>query len=249
MANRFDDIVDAITESGEFGVAFDIPGTDGENSERPLATQNSDSTSAPTEFLAWGQLQDEILTSFLLDEEEWQGENLESLAKRLRSSVEEFKYIVDHSNPIEWEARRLKKLLEAESIRNKGFRWDQVEDLVLQKIHTLVEKGQVKKLGELLAIAQTANRASRRVGGPEGGTGMAPNLVQVNVLNHGGTQTATGLPGPGSLGVMRLSLSDRTVKQLSKGKVIDHDSPPLSERIEMLGPKDVPILGKTADEH
>lgn len=242
MTNVFSDVVDVIEESGEFKVFFDS--ARGEEGPETALTSDSQTVSQGS-WIPWGQLQDEIMTAFLLDEEKWEGgENLEGLAKRLRSSIEEFKAIQEQTDPQIWENKRLLKLLEAESIRNKSFRWDQVENLALAKLHTMVERNQVKKLGELLAIAQTANRATRR---NEGGAPMAPNLTQVNVVipGAGGAQT---LPGPGNLGVMRLNLSDRTVKQLSKGKVIDHDSAPLSERIEMLGPNDVPNLSKAADE-
>lgn len=237
--NRFEDIVDAIEESGEFKVFFDT-GVEGPKLDSEVESQSG----SVAKWLDWSQIQDEILTAFLLDEEEWEGENLGSLAKRLRSSPAEFQQIMLQTDPQIWENKRLLKLLEAESVRNKSFRWDQVESLALAKLHALVEKGKINKLGELLAIAQTANRATRK---NEGGVQMAPNLTQVNVVIPG-AGAAQSLPGPGNLGVMRLSLSDRTVKQLSRGKVIDAEAAPLSERIEMLGPNDVPNLSKVADE-
>jgi hypothetical protein len=218
---------------------------------------NSEGNSALTQagvWLPWEQIQDEILVAFLMDEEEWEGENgepkeaMSSLAKRLRSSVEEFRGIVENTSPQIFEQKRLLKLLEAERIRNKAYRWDQVEELALAKIHNLVERGLVRKLPELLAIAQTANRASRKVGGPDGGAPMIPNLTQVNIQMNGDGSVNSVLPGPGNLGVMKLSLSSRALTQISKGKVIDADALPLSQRIEMLGPVDVPGLGKIADE-
>ena len=239
MTNVFSDVVEGLEESGEFKVFFDSV----EKVVEDGAQTASDS--GISNWLQWGQIQDEILTAFLLDEEEWVVDGfLGELAKRLRSSVDEFQAIQAQTDPGIWENKRLLKLLEAESVRNKSFRWDQVESLALSKLHALVEKGKVSKLGELLAIAQTANRATRK---NEGGGQMPANLTQVNVVIPGAGAAPT-LPGPGNLGVMRLNLSDRTVKQLSKGKVIDHDAAPLSERIEMLGPEDVPNLSKAADE-
>jgi hypothetical protein len=224
------------------------------NSNAGGAHERDDSVIQAGVWLPWEQIQDEILVAFLMDEEEWEGENgepkeaMSSLAKRLRSSVEEFRGIIESTSPQIFEQKRLLKLLEAERIRNKAYRWDQVEELALAKIHNLIERGLVKKLPELLAIAQTANRASRKVGGPDGGAPMIPNLTQVNIQMNGDGSVGSVLPGPGNLGVMKLSLSSRALTQISKGKVIDADALPLSQRIEMLGPVDVPGLGKIADE-
>lgn len=206
---------------------------------------NSESSGAPVAYLGWGQIQTEILDAVINDDDVWDGENLQALAKRLRSTVEDFAAIVEQTDPQLWNKRRLDRLLQREQIRNKDYSWDEVEAAAIGKLHALVQNGKMIKTAEILAIAQAANKATRRVGG-----GQMPlpggNVTTINV--NGVKDTDIQLPGPGNLGTMRLTLSAKTVNQLSQGITIDAQAEKYTDSIEMLGGDDVPELSKLADE-
>lgn len=192
-------------------------------------------------WLPWGYLQDEILEAYIDDEDEIDGENMTALAKRLRTSVEELGAIVQCTEPSLFETKRMEKLLERERLRHKDVSWDKLEVLALRKMTDLVETRKVTKVGELLAIAATANKAVRKQGSP-----AVSQYNQTNVFMAGGNQTAE-LPGPGGLGTMRLTLSPRTVQQLSQGVTIEAEVEKFSDGIEMLHAEDVPEINKLAD--
>lgn len=207
---------------------------------------NSDSTGAPPAggWIKWGQIQTEILTAFLQDEEVWGGTALQELATRLRSNVSDFEMIVEQTDPKVWSKERLNKLLQMEKIRNRDYSWDEVEVVAIGKLAQIVQDPRMTKTAEILAIAQAANRAHRRSGGNQ----MTPgNNTTINVMNNGGGAEIQ-LPGAGHIGTMKLTLSAKTVGQLSKGITIDATAEKYTDGIEMLGGDDVPELSKLADE-
>ena len=73
------------------------------------------------------------------------------------------------------------------------------------------------------------------------------NNTTINVMNNGGGAEIQ-LPGAGHIGTMKLTLSPKTVGQLSKGITIDGTAEKYTDGIEMLGGDDVPQLSKLADE-
>lgn len=237
---------------GSAAVAFEIGPEDsfedfGEGAGGPADSEgsNSEVTGAPPGgWMVWGQLQAEILDAIILDEEhEGEGQPaLESLARRLRSSLEDFEMIIRMTNPQEFSAKRLERLLQLERIRNRDASWDSVEDGALRKLALMLE-GRNLKLAEVLAIANTANRASRTRGGGQ----MAPTSV-TNIQVNGNGSPSVELPGPGGLGTMRLTLSKKTVNQLGQGITIDVEPEKYTDSIEMLEGKDVPLISKMADE-
>lgn len=206
---------------------------------------NSTAMAAPAGgWMKWGQLQQEILDALIADEDEVGGQHLQELAKRLRSSVEDLELVMNRTDPEVFMAKRLDRLLQLERIRRKDVSWDVLEDAALGKLMTLLETNRVNKVGELLAVAQAANRAARKPG--VGDMKTIPGTT-VNVYGGGGSIQAE-LPGPGSLGSMRLTLSPKTVDQLSKGVTIDATAEKFSDSIEMLDGDDVPLISKMADE-
>lgn len=194
---------------------------------------------------AWGQLHTEILEAWLIDEDVWGGEAMAALAKRLRCDLDEFDAAMRMVSEETLAVKRAERLLEAERIRNKDISWDRLEDAVLQKLDSHVRTARNLKVGELLAIAQTANRATRRSN--PGGPNVTGNTI-INMNSGGAADAQVKLPGPGQLGTMTLTLSPKTVGQLSRGITIDADVEKFSESVQMLGGDDVPILGKMADE-
>jgi hypothetical protein len=203
--------------------------------------------------LPWGDVQESMLTAFILDEQEWAGKEMKALAKRLRVEQEEFDDILHQTGMDVWESKRLEKLLEIERMKMQGWNWDRLEFAALSKLSTLVDMGQIKKPEMLMAIAATANRATRRglIQDPpkSGGTGV---VIQNNVFNagaQGGVSMTAELPGAGSLGTIKLNLHARTIKQLSEERVVeDVEYQRLEDRAEMLGPDDITELSKLAEE-
>jgi len=246
--------VSASAVEEEFEVELEI-GADVELISESTPGVSAESELIPSEmppegWLKWGELQENILEALIQDEDEWDGPEVAALSKRLRCEVGELQHCIQISNPDQVQARRLEKLLELESLRKRGFNWDRVENAALAKIIGLVEKKNLTT-GEYLQIARVANAATRR--GPGGeimdGKPHAPG-TQVNVqLNQYGQpiESDGGLPGPGSIGRVTLSLSQRTMNQLSKPKTIEGEVVRLADSAEMLTSTDIPQLSKLAD--
>lgn len=228
--------------AADFDFDLDSGGVGG-TSESQDGTQLPEDKGEVRKYEKWGQIHTEILDAFLIDEENWEGDALKALAKRLRATVEELFEVYDSINPTEWSVKRLERLLENERVRNKDVNWDRLESATLGKLTQLVESNKNMKLGELLAVATAANRASRRTGG-------APMPGHnVNVFMGGNQQGAEiALPGPSHLGTMKLTLTAKTVEQLGQGITIDHESDKLSEKVEMLGGDDIPAMNDLADK-
>lgn len=196
------------------------------------------------EFLPWGDIQTHILDALLDGDENWASESVASLARRLRTSIEELQLVVDSTNPAEWTAKRFDKLLERESLRKRGYDWDRIEHAALTKLTKMVDTGRINQASDLLAVAKVANAATRNRGqAPAGGIN-----VQINNQIGSSSDSPPELPGPGSLGTIQLTLTQRTVKQLGQERVIDGESVRLSESAEMLGPSDISELSRMSDE-
>lgn len=200
-------------------------------------------TRSPAGKIAWGQIQTEILDAVLDDNDIWGGEYLQALALRLRSTLEDFEQILEMTDESEWNKQRLERLLQRERILHRDFDWDVIESAATAKLGVILQSRTVKT-AEILAIAQAANRATRRKGVnqmPPGGN------TNINVYQGNGNAEIQ-LPGSGHLGSMKLTLSAKTVGQLSKGITIDATAEKYTDGIEMLGGDDVPQLSKLADE-
>jgi hypothetical protein len=216
--------------------------SEGESVEGPEVASEQD--------IEWGDVQDAILNVYIADSQVWGGPEMVALAKRLKTPIEEFEMIRDHTVPGVWDRKRMERLLEIERVRMGRFNWDKVEQVALAKMMHLVET-RTLKLPELLAISATANRATRR--GPTGqptesqGGGSVVNNTQVNLYGLPAAPGTPELPGAGSLGTIRLNLSARTVKQLGEEKVIDGESERLSDRIEMLEAKDIKEINNMSE--
>jgi hypothetical protein len=195
------------------------------------------------QYLPWGDLQSHILTALLDGGEEWESESVAMLAKRMRTSVEELQEVVRLTRPELWMQKRAELLIERENLRRRGYDWDRLEHAVLHKLVGLVEKNRISSASELLAVAKVANQATRTHDSSKKGGNMTQNdgiSVQINQIN--GQVGENGLPGPGSLGTIQLTLTQRTLSQLSRERVIDGEATRLSETVQMLGPEDIPEL-------
>lgn len=230
-------------ELGEAAIAFELDSQDAGGTQESTGS-NSELTAAPEGgWMRWGQLQTEILDAIIADDDEIGGPALQGLAKRLRSSVEDLEIVMERTNPTEFMAKRLERLLQLERLRKKDVNWDVLEDAALGKLMSLMETNRINKTAELLAVAQAANRAARK---PTGGSMDKPGTT-LNVFTGSG-QVGVELPGPGNLGTMRLTLSAKTVSQLSQGITIEAEAEKFSESVEMLDGDDVPLISKLADE-
>lgn len=242
-----------VMEAGGAAVAFDIDSdfdlsafesTQGGTSEsREVELKGNGGTPASGGKLAWGQIQIEILDAVLDDEDEWGGENLTALASRLRSSIDDFAEILNQTDEQQWNAKRLERLLQRERIRNRDLSWSEVEAGAIGKLINIVN-GKTVKTSEILAIAQVANRAIRR----KDPNNMGENRGNTTINVNGAQGAEIQLPGSGNLGTMKLTLSARTVNQLSQGITIEATAEKYTDGIEMLGGDDVPQLSKLADE-
>lgn len=198
-------------------------------------------------FAEWGQLHTEILEAWLVDEDEWGGEAMVALGKRLRCDLDDFAFAMGEIPEEVRNMKRAERLLEAERIRNVDINWDRLEEAVLSKLDNHVRNTKNLKIGEMLSIAQVANRATRRTR-TQGDKSMGSGNTFINLNAPGGSQTQVSLPGPGQLGSMTLTLSPRVVSQLGQGiTTIDGELEKFSESIEMLDGKDVGELSKLAD--
>ena len=114
---------------------------------------------------------------------------------------------------------RTELALESKAIRSS--RWDHLEALAVSKLVTLVERGAVKNASELLAIAATANRATRHSpngdNAERGGASQTQGGITMNIFG-GGNVPKGDLPGAGDLGTIQLSLSSRVKRQLAAPK-------------------------------
>lgn len=201
-------------------------------------------TPASPKRVVWGQLHQEILEAWLVDEDEWGGPAMQALAKRLRTPVEDFAYAMGEVGEEELSVKRAERLLEAERIRNKDMNWDRLEEAVLSKLNQHVMTAKNLKVGEMLAIATTANRASRKNGS------QPMNGPNINIQMNGGpgANPQVTLPGAGNLGTMTLTLAPKTIQQLGQGITVDGEVNKMDEKIEMLQADSLTMLGKLADE-
>jgi hypothetical protein len=211
--------------------------------------KNIDSGPQPSvpAILKWGQLHESMLIAWITDGD-WWGEDMQALAKRLNSDGSEFESIRKQIPDETWHGKRMEKLLELEELKQRGFNWDKLEGAAISKLVTLVTTKRLT-LPEMLAVARVANQATRRgstAGGaimekPMGGNANQTN-VQVNM--YGQPIGDTALPGQGGIGKVTLSLSQRTVSQLGKGKTIEGEAERLHDTVEMLTPEDVKGLNE-----
>lgn len=205
------------------------------------------------DVLKWDDTQETILNAYIADMQEWGGAEMKALAKRLKLTIQDFEEIIIYSTEAVWNRRRMKRLLEIEATKMRGYKWDNVEHATLAKLEALVDAGKITKASELLMIAATANRAQRRGSGvqeaPVGNQNGNNNGVQVNIFGQPAANQPTDLPGAGHVGTVKLSLSKRTLNQLSQERTIDGvEYKRLHERAEMLEPKDISEISKMADE-
>lgn len=213
-------------------------------SQTGLAAPTTQAATAAS--LDWGQIQDAILLAEIRDGGA-EGPEKAALAKRLMVPESELDQIREMTDSSRWQLERMKKTLEIEQMKQRGFSWDRLESAVLQKLNKLVEHGKVANIDQLMGIAKLANSATRR-GASSLGAGEAdmkngaatPSGVNIQI-NQG---IDGGLPGPGGLGTITLSLSARTVKQLSTGRTVDGESERMLDSVEMLQPEDIPMLNR-----
>lgn len=231
---------------GGFGeVEVDLGWMEQEAAEGP----KQESTEIQKAYLKWGPVQEAMLQAEIEDGE-WGGDSLKELAKRLWSTMDEIEEIREQTDPTEWAGKRMARLLEIESLKGRGYNWDRMEAVAVNKLVELVVSRKVTDVNQLAMIAKVANQATRRdadgkVKKNQNGDGTEVN-IQINQNNVG----APNLPGPGNLGTINLSLSPRSIQQLSTNRnLIDGEATRLSDQIEMLTTTDMPELSKQADEN
>lgn len=201
----------------------------------------SDSSTEVTLGLEWGKVHDSILSAEIEDGV-WGGKAMQDLATRLWSSMEDLEEIRDNTNASLWATKRMERLIEIEHLKSRGLNWDRIESATLDKLFALVAANRIHDVNQLLTIARTANIATRR--GPNGEVMKNPaspnTLIQINQNN-----SATELPGPGSLGTITMNLSQRAVNQLNTPrKLIEGELVKLSDSIEMLNVDDIQGIAK-----
>lgn len=211
------------------------------------STEAAEQESRPLSGSGWGPLHETILDSLLDGEEDWESAAIKTLAKSLRVETAELEEILDTADAKKLQIRRLEKLLERQEMTRLGYNWSNLEAAVLKKLGNLVAANRIASAGDLLAVAKAANSAVRR-GSAVGVPQMTDKPNPPSGVNIHLNQLNQGLPGAGSLGTISLTLSQRTIGQLNRSKIIDGESERLADKIEMLGPEDVPEISKLVDE-
>lgn len=130
---------------------------------------------------------------------------------------------------------RIRLGIDSTSVRDAT--WDRLESSVLRKLIHLVDANLVKEVGELVAIAKTANGAIR---GERKGSGSRPSGdgtpgIQNNIYLQG--DPANGVLPAGNLGKITLNLTPRLVKQI-ESTAVHHDKRQI-DSMEMMNLKDV----------
>lgn len=252
------DVVDEVSDwDSEYGAALEsgLRSSEGGGVSAPAldGTPVSESGSPATavgmpKTREWNQLLDMILTSYLRGEENWDSDQIKDLASRLKSTPEELLAIVSMVDEKVWGEQRLRKLVEFESISYIGYNWDRLEAAALHKMSELVATGRVSDIDKLLSIAKAANAASRKGNKPPNPLQDSPGVgIGININNFNGGEVNPMLPGAGNLGHVTLTLTNRTVEQLARGREIDGESQRLLDNAEMLGEDDIKELGKIID--
>jgi len=190
----------------------------------------------------------------LTDAFELEGISWVGLSRRLGTRIEHLKEAADqlnHDGSL-WQAILAERIRRASA--DKIFRdlnWESLENMAQAKLIYLLERGLIKDVGELLAVASTSRRSvASAPSTPQGGTNVA-----VTVFN--GTPGAE-LPAAGAQ--MTIDLSPRTADALARAReraakngerVIDGEMLTASELRELLVKKEdvtpVPVSESEAE--
>lgn len=134
-----------------------------------------------------------------------QGGTVESIALALKVDAAEITEIIAETNALESRFDKAVAIIRIDAtggVMDRDYGWDDLERVVLQKLHKVANK--INDPDTLTRIAVAANRAKRSTDAPaSGGAG--------NRLGEGGIVILAG----GDLGVMHLSLSHRVARQLA----------------------------------
>lgn len=226
-------------------------GSDSESVAEDLVTPSEPAapTSEPEEEFLWTSMHEAMLMAEIQDND-WGGPHLAELTMRLRSTFEELCEIKAMIPEQVWFEKRSEVILELEKHKQRGMAWDKLEMGVLEKLSRVMVTRSMTT-GELLAIARVANSATRRGIGVEPVAAKSDNPgFNVQIINGVAVQvpSANGLPGPGSIGTIKLTLSKRTVAQLGQERIIDGTSERIMDNSEFLTAKDVPELNQMLED-
>lgn len=174
------------------------------------------------------------------DEEISPHRHMMALAERMGTPVDDLFAIKTRIPEEVWATKKMERMVRLESVRMRLQNWSELEHLAVQALMHRIETGRIVDDTTLLTIANTAARVTQV---PKVGTGVGGDVnVQINQI---GATPQGDLPGPGHLGPITLTLSRRTVQQLSTDRVVSETS--YLESIEMLSSNDVPDMIKTID--
>lgn len=137
-------------------------------------------------------------------EAESRGETRVALAARLGVAPEMLDSLVQEYEQANgegsWERLIIERRAQLDTI---GANWDELEAVALQRLVEHTNAGRINTVGELLAVAQAANRAARK-------GGFSPRPAQ----SQGSTQFGITLPAGSELGVVELRLSQKVARQI-----------------------------------
>lgn len=177
--------------------------------------------------------------------EELRERNRIRLAATLGCSAEDLQEIVDSFGAEYWEQLVFERRIQLgiDSSVSRDMSWDRLEAAVLRKLIHLVDENRVSAVGELIAIARTANQATRRtvnqtpnpLGG--GGQGMTTKLD----IDFSPGDPANGILPSGNLGKISLTLSHRVKEQLESQRTIEGER--VLDSVDMLDLKDIQAAG------
>lgn len=137
-------------------------------------------------------------------ESETRGEGRVGLASRLGVAPELLDSLVEDYEKANGEGSWQRLIVERRAqLDVVGAGWDELEAAALQRLVEHTNGGRVNTVGELLAVAQAANRAARK-------GGFSPRPVQ----QPGQTQFGITLPAGSELGVVELRLSRQVAQQI-----------------------------------
>ena len=165
----------------------------------------------------------------------------EQVAIQLGCELEDIKEIVQAFGEEAWGIAVMEERVAraTHAPMNKDQSWDRLEGVVLKKLLALVEGNKVTSVGELLAVAKTANAAHRTHDRKGGGGNMAANQTNVYI---GGDPNNGVLPA-GDLGRITLKLSHRSVKQIEGSVIRNPEDPKTLDQMKMLSIQEIQRIG------
>lgn len=184
--------------------------------------------------------------------------SLQALSMRVGASVDELLDVKASIDSELWLQKRWERAVRLEQIRTRLSSYEELTTIAVEKLKEGVTLGRIRETGELIAVANLGERMTlmaQAKNGPGQGNGHTANgeqTVNLQINNITSSSPNGDLPGPGSLGVINLTLSSRVHKQLTSQAPIDPEATEerFLNQIEMLSAKEIPeLLEEREDEN